>query len=134
MLEQFFRDLVFDRDPETRQDFAKSGIEVVKPPLRDAIGLVHAAGGWAVLAHPGYYAKEGIAIVDRLAELRAWGLDGVEVDYPYHCCSPKDFSAEAARTVVDGLRDAAGRLGLRMTRGTDCHTPEDFARVYGSGQ
>ena len=65
--------------------------------------------------------------------LREWGLDGVEVEYPYHSCSPEAFSPDAARAVVDELRAAADRLGLRMTRGTDCHTPADFARVYGGG-
>jgi predicted metal-dependent phosphoesterase TrpH len=111
----------------------KSGIDVVKPALREAIELVHSAGGWAVLAHPGYYVEDGIDARDRLGELRESGLDGVEVEYPYHSCSPDAFSAEAERAIVDGLREVAGRLGLRMTRGSDCHTPADFARVYGAG-
>jgi len=111
----------------------RSGIEVGKPALGQAIELVHAAGGWAVLAHPGYYAQEGIAIVPRLADLRGLGLDGVEIDYPYHACSPDKFSLEAERALVAELRAAASALGLRTTRGSDCHTPEDFLRVYGPG-
>jgi predicted metal-dependent phosphoesterase TrpH len=110
----------------------RSGIEVSKPGLGQAIGLVHAAGGWAVLAHPAYYAQEGIAVVPRLADLKGQGLDGIEVDYPYHACSPDKFSLEAERALVAELRAAACALGLRATRGSDCHTPADFVRVYGA--
>ncbi len=109
----------------------KSGIEVVKPKLADAIGLVHSAGGWAVMAHPGYYEKQGLAIVPRLTSLQAAGLDGVEVDYPYHSSSPERFGAEDEVTLQGALRAGALALGLRMTRGTDCHSPADFARLYG---
>ena len=104
-----------------------------KPALGQAIALVHSAGAWAVLAHPGYYSREGLAVVARLAELKGLGLDGVEVDYPYHACSPDTFSAEAEVALVAELRAAASDLGLRTTRGSDCHTPSDFSRVYGSG-
>jgi predicted metal-dependent phosphoesterase TrpH len=45
----------------------------------DAIALVHEAGGIAVLAHPGASATRA-----RLEELRALGLDGVEVRHPSH--------------------------------------------------
>jgi predicted metal-dependent phosphoesterase TrpH len=110
-----------------------SGVEVDKPGLAEAIALVHAAGGSAVLAHPAYYAREGVAVVPRLAELHALGLDGLEVDYPYHACSPDAFSADAEAAAVAELRAAATAHGLRMTRGTDCHSPADFARVYGAG-
>jgi predicted metal-dependent phosphoesterase TrpH len=47
--------------------------------IRDAIALVHGAGGIAVLAHPGASATRA-----RLEELRALGLDGVEVRHPSH--------------------------------------------------
>ena len=47
--------------------------------VRDAIALVHEAGGIAVLAHPGASATRA-----RLEELRALGLDGVEVRHPSH--------------------------------------------------
>jgi 3',5'-nucleoside bisphosphate phosphatase len=108
-----------------------AGVDLTKPALGQAIDLVHSAGGWAVLAHPGYYGREGIAIAPRLAELRNLGLDGVEVEYPYHACSPDAFSIETERALTEELRAAANGLGLRTTRGSDCHTPADFARVYG---
>jgi predicted metal-dependent phosphoesterase TrpH len=110
----------------------QSGITVAKPPLPAAISLVHEAGGWAILAHPGYYEKSGVPIVTRLAELAGLGLDGVELDYPYHLCSPERFSQADVQGFSLRLGEAAARLGLRVTRGSDCHTRADFARVYGA--
>jgi len=62
--------------------------------------------------------------------LRGLGLDGVELDYPYHTCSPHRFSRDEERTFVDEIRRVGEALGLRMTRGTDCHTRSDFERRY----
>jgi 3',5'-nucleoside bisphosphate phosphatase len=109
----------------------RSGVTVAKPQLAEAIALVHAAGGWAVLAHPAYYPREGLAIVPRLAELVSFGLDGLELEYPYHACSPEAFSPDAERALIVELAAAATAHGLKTTRGTDCHSPADFARVYG---
>ncbi len=75
--------------------------------VREAIGLIHGAGGIAVLAHP---AVDGI--IDSLPQLTAWGLDGVEIAHPAH-------SRQARRR----LRQAAKRLGLLATGGSDFHTP-----------
>lgn len=108
----------------------KAGVSVPKPPLAEAIRLVHGAGGWTALAHPGYYEKAGVPMAGRLAALRDLGLDGVELEYPYHACSPHLFSREDERVFVEGIRRAGGELGLRFTRGSDSHTAEDFERVY----
>lgn len=110
----------------------RSGIEVAKPPLGEAIRLVHSAGGWAVLAHPAYYEKSGVPVVERLAELAALGLDGVELEYPYEICSPGRFTRAEREGYVARLRETAAGLGLRMTRGSDGHTLEDLRRVYAS--
>jgi 3',5'-nucleoside bisphosphate phosphatase len=109
----------------------ESGVPVPKPSLEDAIALVHGAGGAAVLAHPGYYQRAGLPVAERLAVLRGLGLDGVELDYPYHSCSKDSFSLEEERAFIEELRAAGEALGLRFTRGSDCHTAADFDRVYG---
>lgn len=109
----------------------KTGVPVPKPTIGDAIRLVHGAGGWAALAHPGYYERDGMPIAPRLAGRKALGLDGVELDYPYHACSPHQFSAASERTFIDAIRSAAEPLGLRLTRGSDSHTAADLTRVYG---
>jgi hypothetical protein len=109
----------------------ESGVAVPKPSLEEAIALVHAAGGVAVLAHPGYYQRAGLPVAERLAVLRGLGLDGVELEYPYHSCSKDQFTVEQERAFVDELRAAGEALGMRFTRGSDCHTAADFDRVYG---
>jgi predicted metal-dependent phosphoesterase TrpH len=114
------------------REHVRSGVKVPKPDLGEAIDLVHGAGGWAVLAHPGYYEKQGVETAARLPELRALGLDGVELDYPYHACSPHQFSSAEERSFISGLRVAGEPLGLRFTRGSDCHGPRDFEKLYGS--
>jgi len=110
---------------------ARSGVAVPKPTLEEAIGMIHAAGGEAVLAHPGYYWKDGYPVLDRLPSLRALGLDGVELDYPYASSSPELFPDGDAERFSAQLRPIGEALGLRFTRGSDAHGPADLDRVYG---
>jgi predicted metal-dependent phosphoesterase TrpH len=111
----------------------KSGVSVPKPKIGDVIALIKGAGGWAALAHPGYYGS-GEAMAAKLGELKGLGLDGVELTYPYFSCSPRQFTADSERAFVDFVRAAAEKHGLRVTRGSDCHTADDFERVYGPAQ
>jgi 3',5'-nucleoside bisphosphate phosphatase len=108
----------------------RSGVVVPKLAAEDAIRLIRSAGGWATLAHPAYYERSGLPILDRLDELAKAGLGGIEVDYPYRSSSPQLFSAADEAAICAALGEAARRLGLRRTRGTDCHTLADFDRVY----
>jgi 3',5'-nucleoside bisphosphate phosphatase len=108
-----------------------SGVTVPKPSMADAIAMVHGAGGRAVLAHPGYYLKDGFPILDRLPSLRAQGLDGAELDYPYASSSPELFVNGDAERFEEELRAKGEALGLAFTRGSDAHCPADFDRVYG---
>src|SRR5262245_59173436 len=48
----------------------KAGVPVPKPKLAEAIRLVHDAGGWTALAHPGYYERDGLPVAPRLAGLK----------------------------------------------------------------
>jgi predicted metal-dependent phosphoesterase TrpH len=110
---------------------AFTGVTVPKPGVEEAIGMVRAAGGEAVLAHPGYYWRDGFPILEELAALRALGLAGVELDYPYATSSPELFPDGDAEHFVAALRAAGEALSLRFTRGSDAHGPADFDRVYG---
>jgi predicted metal-dependent phosphoesterase TrpH len=74
----------------------------------EAIAAVHAAGGAAVVAHPGS-SRVGEKM---LGELAAAGLDGVEVVHPRH--------AKKRRHLLRGL---CGRLGLLPSGGSDYHGP-----------
>lgn len=109
----------------------KSGVAVPKPPLAEAIALVHGAGGWTSLAHPGYYQRDGYPVAERLPVLRGLGLDGVELHYPYQACSPHQWTAADERAFIAEVGAVAEALGLKTTRGSDSHTPADFERAYG---
>jgi predicted metal-dependent phosphoesterase TrpH len=93
-------------------------IEKRRLGVAEAIDLVHACGGIAVLAHPG-----GLATHAYLAALAAQGLDGVEVLHPSH-------SAED-RTRLLAL---ATHLGLVASGGSDSHGGPDRGRVVGAMQ
>jgi predicted metal-dependent phosphoesterase TrpH len=110
---------------------ARAGVLVPKAGMAEAVAMIHAAGGEAVLAHPGYYWKDGFPILEELAALRALGLDGVELDYPYASSSPELFVDGDAERFTAALRVAGEALSLRFTRGSDAHGPADLDRVYG---
>lgn len=83
--------------------------------IPDAIGLIHRAGGLAVLAHPG-----GGCPRERIASLAGMGLDGVEVLHPSH-------SWDDSRRL-----DAwASELDLVRSGGSDWHGSSDAARTLG---
>lgn len=86
--------------------------------MRAAIDMVHAAGGLAVLAHP---AAGGTR--ERIENLRALGLDGVEVKHPSH--SPAD---------VVRLRALCDHFGLVPSGGSDWHGASDGPRTIGMMQ
>jgi len=78
--------------------------------LLAAVGMVRAAGGVPVLAHPGT-SRRGPAVPDQAIEaLAAAGLAGLEVDHPDH------DRPQRAR-----LRGLAGALGLLATGSSDYH-------------
>jgi predicted metal-dependent phosphoesterase TrpH len=87
--------------------------EVLTPA--DAIRMLHAAGGVAVMAHPGLVPLAGNALEARVESLaRDAGMDGIEVYYSQHS------QAETARYLA-----WAERLGLLVTGGSDFHgTPK----------
>ena len=80
------------------------------PDAARTIGLVRAAGGVAVLAHPRAGRRGRSVSAEMIAELAGAGLAGLEVDHPDH--------DEAAR---EGLRTLAADLGLLVTGASDYH-------------
>ena len=75
-----------------------------------AIGLVHAAGGVTVLAHP-FAVTRGWSVPEALiGELALAGLDGVEIAHPDHDAGQREHLAVLAR-----------ELGLAATGGSDDH-------------
>ena len=85
-------------------------------PIEDAIGLVHAAGGVASLAHPPAHLTD-----DDFTHLMEAGLDAVEIVYPWGRHSP-----------ANRLREIAARFGFAVSGGSDCHGPDPAHRRIGS--
>lgn len=71
----------------------------------EIIGLIQAAGGVAVLAHPGIYNLD-----DRLEEIRDLGLDGIECYHSQHSFGD-----------IKRYLEFAEATGLLVTGGSDCH-------------
>lgn len=78
----------------------------------DIVSLIHAAGGRAILAHPGVnFPTESISEFGRTLErAMEMGLDGVECHYVRH-------SAGIVRKCVE----ICERRGKMITAGSDCH-------------
>jgi predicted metal-dependent phosphoesterase TrpH len=84
--------------------------------LREAVGWIRAAGGQAVLAHPGRYRLSAGALHDLLGEFRAEGGGGLEVVTSSH--TPDQYRLFAA---------LAQAFGLCASRGSDFHAPGEGA-------
>lgn len=81
-------------------------------PVDEAIALVHAAGGVAVLAHPMFVAVPERELGGVLDALRELGLDGMEC-----------WCGGADNATVDRLLTLARQRGLLVTGGSDFHQP-----------
>ncbi len=82
-------------------------------PLDEAVVAAHAAGGVAILAHPGRDEGAGILGPDQLVRMLAHTpLDGLEVHYPTHTLQQ-----------VREYATLADRHGLLRSCGSDSHGP-----------
>ena len=81
-------------------------------PAREVVAAIHAAGGRAVLAHPGVtFPSDDLRALEAKVEAALdLGLDGVECHYPRH-------SPGVTRRCVEICR----RRGAIITAGSDCH-------------
>jgi predicted metal-dependent phosphoesterase TrpH len=80
--------------------------------LSQGIGWIHAAGGQAVLAHPGRYKVNAAGMRELLGEFRDHGGDGIEVLSPSHTAAQTTTFARHARV-----------FGLAASSGSDYHGP-----------
>lgn len=81
-------------------------VEKYKMRPDEAVAAIHAAGGLAFVAHPGYYLEDESAFRALLER----GFDGVEVYHPHH--QPR---------VVERLLTIARDFGLLISGGSDFH-------------
>ncbi|MGC9239315.1 MAG: PHP domain-containing protein [Acidithiobacillus sp.] len=82
-------------------------------PMAEAVGWIRAAGGEAVLAHPGRYKLSGARLKRLLEDFRAVGGAGLEV------CSGSQAAADR-----EHLGRLAIRLGMAGSVGSDFHGPK----------
>ncbi len=78
--------------------------------IADAIDLVHRAGGRAFLAHPMNYESEPVALTAWVADLKAMGIDGIEVT-----------GENVSEADQETLHELARNQGLLICAGTDLH-------------
>jgi len=83
--------------------------------VKELIETIHEAGGVAVLAHPACcWALDLDKFVGKLV---SFGLDGIEVYYPY-----RRHRAIIRFATLRQIKDIAAKYNLLVTGGTDCHT------------
>ncbi len=88
-------------------------VERLKVTPAQAVEVIRAAAGLAVLAHPGWGRQD-----EMIPELVVAGLDGIEIYYPDH--TPAQ---------VEHYRTVAAQHGLLATGGTDFHGGNLATRV-----
>lgn len=81
-----------------------------KPSFREAIGIIHQAGGLAVMAHPYQLKKSDSELESLISELKKSGLDGIECYYSRH--TPEMFRY---------YRSLADKYNLYISIGSDYH-------------
>lgn len=105
---------------EAFERFLKKGRPAWVPKFKmsaaDAIGLLHEAGGVAVMAHPGLNRTD-----DVIPALVAAGMDGIECFHTKHSTATSEHYLEIA-----------DQYKLLVTGGSDCHGMSKGAPVMGT--
>ena len=86
-----------------------------KRDIKRLINAIHEAGGIAVLAHPA--CCWALNLDKFVGKLVSYGLDGIEVHYPY-----RRHRAIIRFASLRQIKDIATKYNLIVTGGTDCHT------------
>ena len=86
-----------------------------KRDIKRLINAIHEAGGIAVLAHPA--CCWALNLDKFVGKLVSYGLDGIEVHYPY-----RRHRAIIRFASLRQIKDIAEKYNLIVTGGTDCHT------------
>ncbi|MDR2711308.1 MAG: PHP domain-containing protein [Burkholderiales bacterium] len=84
------------------------------PAFSESVALLHAAGGVAVLAHPGRYPLTDTAMRRLLDDFRDCGGNAIEVFSPSHTPQQSERFIEYARF-----------YGFKASLGSDFHDPEE---------
>ncbi|NVJ48829.1 MAG: PHP domain-containing protein [Gammaproteobacteria bacterium] len=91
---------------------ARAYVKAQWPSIEQAVAVIQAAGGVAVLAHPGRYQLSRKQLTELLEYFAAMGGNGVELSYP-------NIDPQFARWITE----KALNLGLKGSQGADFHDP-----------
>lgn len=92
-------------------------------PLDEAIVMIHAAGGVAVLAHPPFISPQRSVLLELFDTFRKLGLDGIEA-----------YNSGSSNADIDWTITAAVQRGLLVTGGSDFHGQSKGDIVIGKGR
>lgn len=92
-------------------------------PIQEAIDLIHAAGGVAVLAHPQFISPERSVLLELFDTFTQMGLDGIEA-----------YNTGSSNNDIDWTITAAVQRGLLVTGGSDYHGTSKGGISIGSGR
>lgn len=126
---------VVDREEAFGRWLAENGPAYVPkyaPATTGAIGLIRAAGGVAVLAHPWGRGSREVLGGDTIRHLAAAGLAGLEVDHSDHDARSRERLRGLAREldlVVTGSSDHHGTGKTGHALGTDTTAPDQYERL-----
>jgi len=126
--------LVKNRDQafaEWLNNDSKYYVSHIAPTPVDAIKLIKAAGGVAVIAHPYSSLRDTSLTVESFQELKAAGLSGIEVDHRDHGVEERQSLREIAKEldlVTTGSSDFHGTGKLNMI-GENVTSPEHWERL-----
>ncbi|MDF3035354.1 MAG: Phosphoesterase N-terminal [Paucimonas sp.] len=88
--------------------------------LKESVTWIRAAGGAAVIAHPGRYAFSDLAFDELFKEFKSYGGTAIEVVTGSH--TPEEYGIFAK---------AANRYGFLASRGSDFHAPGESEMDFG---
>ncbi len=128
--------VVADRNEAFNRYLGPQGPAYVKRYAADLVrtlGIVDAAGGVSVVAHPWASRHNHEALDERgLARLRDAGMAGVEVDHQDHPAAVRERLRATARRlglVVTGSSDHHGEGKRGHALGCNLTAPEEYARL-----
>lgn len=113
---------------------ARAYVDRDRPTIEDAVRATTAAGGTTVVAHPRDTTRDAGMSDERIEELAALGLTGIEVDHRMH--SDADRAALRALAirldlVTTGSSDYHGTRKVDHDLGCHLTDPEQAARLIG---
>ncbi len=122
-MELIEKKIVANQDEAFNQYLVPCNVEKTYFDIEDAIGLIHRAGGIAVLAHPPFITRDRKELLQLIDLFRDMGLDGVEA-----------YNNGSVQDDVFWLLTQCRRRGLAVTGGSDYHGVDDGLIQLGAGR